>query len=175
MNRPTNPVEQCPSCHMQSLFDTCSAGRRRINKDDKGEFYKAIDCKLWVERVIEKNESGQKVCPTCGQVIPNETSEPIPIDVIDNVTKTFDDSTVFEWGASQIEIKGVPEMQEQINQQYNKLIDNVVLSSNATPIPTELIKRGRGNPGGPRKRGFADMPKAKYGSGKRKEVKNETN
>jgi len=160
MNRPTNPVEQCPSCHMQSLFDTCSAGRRRINKDDGGEFYKAIDCKLWAERVIEKNESGQKVCPTCGQVIPEETFEPTQVDVGGGVTQTFEDSTVFEWGSSPPEIQDV-----------QKLVDTLQV----TPVPPEPVKRGRGNPGGPRKRGFADMPKAKYGSGKRKEVQDETN
>lgn len=173
MNRPTNPVDQCPSCHMQSVGNVCGSRKRRINQTESGEFFKTIDCTLWIERMIEKNESGTKVCPTCGQIIlervisvltqpSNPPDTPTGITRIvkeeefrqglqDKINETFPDPIVFDWGASQLEINNVPTIQEQLSGGINNLVD-------AVKLPEKKQKR----------RGFKDMPKAKYGSGRRK-------
>lgn len=59
--------EQCPTCNWTTDVKMCQKNRPRANQNEKGEFYKALECPLWGARValiINLN-----VCPTCGQKI----------------------------------------------------------------------------------------------------------
>jgi hypothetical protein len=79
------PINQCPTCHFQRVDPTCGAGKRRINENESGELFKAIDCVLYQERHEEVSDTGEKICPTCGQVI----IEPLPIPESEATQKTL--------------------------------------------------------------------------------------
>lgn len=180
MDRPQDSTEQCKSCHLQSVSNVCGGGRRRINQTPTGEFYKTIDCPIWVERVIEKNEAGVRVCPTCGHML-----EPIP--------EPSEMEPVDSFWASYLTGPENHEHQEALNRGMNDMIDNVVLSNRpifedkvdhvtaeavfdwgdskvspaepifideAAPITQEAMDAL--SPVKQKKRGFKDIPKARH-------------
>ena len=182
MDRPQDPIEQCKSCHLQSISNICGGRKRRINQTPTGEYYKTVDCVLWVERVIEKNEAGIRVCPTCGH-----TLEPIPEPEKMEPSDSFGASPV-------VSPEYLLEQQKQINCGMNDILDNIALSNppifedqvdhvmagavfdwgDSQVLPTESIFIDEAGPitkeamdalspvKPPKKRGFKDIPKARH-------------
>jgi len=154
MSKPLQPEEQCPSCHLQSLGPICGGQKRRINKNEKDEYFKAIDCQLWIERKIEVTATGERRCPTCGQVIQSEPeSKPEPMDAWEAEDQTPPPqppgSDIFDWGDSILEQQGVPALQVQENERARSAVDAVT--------PDQSAKEPK-----PRKRRASEIPKAKY-------------
>ena len=188
MNRPTDYTLQCPSCHMQSLGPVCGAAKRRINKNEKDEYFKAIDCTLWTERKIVADATGVRKCPTCGQVITEvPTSEKLlkqvkevfpgsTVVAVDVVSDPFADvvrvieprlgiyppehSDMLDWGISVVGQQGILEMQVKLNTETRGITDSLFPG---IPPETEVITK-------PHKRRAADIPKAKYSPSRRKKM-----
>lgn len=169
MNKPLQPEHQCPSCHLQSIGPICGGQKRRINKNEKDEYFKAVDCTLWIERRIEETVTGEKRCPTCGQVIIIHEAAPVSPEAwahLDQtprpeVQKQMDkaiESVIFNWGDSVLEQQGVPELQEKANAEAKAIVKTVTDTPSAYE-PPDRIEVDSPPPVG-RRRGFKDMPKA---------------
>lgn len=167
MNKSLQPEQQCPSCHLQSIGPICGGQKRRINKNEKDEYFKAIDCPLWVERRIEVTATGEKRCPTCGQVIVSAL-KPEPIDMWEAEDQTLQpemqeqvnetpESVMFDWGDSALKQQGIPELQEKANVEARTIVKTITTPS--TYEPPDRIDVDSPPPIG-RRRGFKDMPKA---------------
>ncbi len=163
LNRPQPPETQCPSCHLESLGPICGGKKRRINQNEKGEYFKAIDCQLWVERRIIEAPDGKRICPTCGQVIPDGPTvqeKTLDADIQDTVNKAFNHivdnavllspGSIFDWG-------DVSSGATTLNSPDLTMSEPLPLEPPAPPEPPEPEKKKRKSPG----RGFDDFPRAR--------------
>lgn len=163
MNRPTQPEDQCPSCHFQSVGPICGGQRRRLNKNEKDEYFKAIDCPLWTERRIVQGPAGEKRCPTCGQVIPN-----IPVTIVPRPAPSVQSPTTscslpptvipdpFDWGDSVSE----PECPKEPSELTKKLYDATILGPVPPEAPTATGAKRGPKPG--RQKAMDSIPKARH-------------
>jgi hypothetical protein len=195
MNKPIDPVQQCPSCHLQSIGMVCGGGKRRINQTEKEEYYKTIDCTLWVERRIEKGPGGIVKCPTCGQVVHEPvillgltTPPAIPPfmpqlteqQLIEQVGKVFSDSTV-ETGVISDPFADIMDP--------TKVVEGFLVTSRPAELASDLdwgiTVMGQEvvdalfpgippeTPPKPHKRRSGEMPKAKFSPARRKKMEAE--
>ena len=167
MNRPLQPEQQCPSCHLRSTGPICSGNRRRVNQDEKQEYFKTIDCPLWVERRIEILPTGEKKCPMCGQVIISPVQPIIinainPLDMKPGAIGMKPDTAVLDWGDSVLEQKGVSALQERVNNEMNHVLENTTLTQGPAVTVQAPLHRAR-------RRDFKDMPPTKHMPKRKKE------